>query len=112
MKKFSLTLLLIFFSIGSLGCQQSAKEEASPPGTPNTSQEHAEEIAKTVYNLEIQDIVLRDLQTDELDKRPDDAKLYTPVYYVITGKNGDKNDAIVYVSSNNPEHHFIDYKKD
>jgi uncharacterized protein YpmB len=57
-------------------------------------------------------MVLRHLQNDELDKRPNEAQLYTPVYYVITGKNDDQNNAIVYVSSNNPEHHFIDYKKD
>jgi hypothetical protein len=53
----------MFISIGLIGCQQSVKDEASPPGTPDTTREQAERIAETVHNLDdaITNITVEDL---------------------------------------------------
>lgn len=102
-----LFLVMIWVSVISVGCTSSidtTNHEPPPPGTPTVTSEQAKEIAMNVYKIkEIDTINSRKLEQAELEESPVSAYGYSPVYWIIKGKN---DEGTVYISLLNPEHHF------
>lgn len=96
LKKILITLL---FLIVVSGC-------SSGEG-PSVKTAQAEELAKNEYGVtKIEKTELRLLTESELNNLSDEQLELTPVYFVITGMI-EKEQVIVYVSSNEIKHHFI-----
>lgn len=102
---FLMILIWIFFIF--TGCTSSTNQLKAEPGTPSVTSDQAIDIAKATYQVkEIEDITLKHLEQRELELRPTEAYAFTPIYYVISGKDVNDRNVRIYVSSQNPQHHF------
>ncbi|HHW38506.1 MAG TPA: hypothetical protein GXX18_14930 [Bacillales bacterium] len=98
---FSIILLLLF-----VGCSNTVLNNSNKPG-PKITLVQAKELAQEIYGLtEINNVELRLLKKNEIVNLTSQQKKLTPVYFVISGQL-EGEDATVYVSSNDLNHHFI-----
>ncbi|TRY22488.1 hypothetical protein FOI68_22510 [Brevibacillus sp. LEMMJ03] len=106
-KVFTYTSIILMCLLMGWGCSSESDDPDNAPGTINVSEDRAIEIAKQVYQLDIVTTAeIRALNRQEWEKTPKEAKGYTPVYHIISGKKGSTN-VTVYVSTYDENHRFV-----
>jgi uncharacterized protein YpmB len=101
--------LLLIFIIG--GCSKHINPEEEIKG-PGLTKDVAIEVAKNNYYVnEIETVELRSLTSEEFNKIiSEEARKFTPVYYVVEGKDINKKEITVFVNSNDINFSFKSHK--
>ena len=75
----------MLFLISALGC--TIQEEELPVPGPSVTREEAIAVAKQTFGIiKVNQVEIRHLEPEEWAQVPEEAKQFTPVYFVIQGQ--------------------------